>query len=54
MADWLRTALPEDRVQVILGGPEEAAHLTGLPFDHIFFTGGTQTGRKVIEAAAEH
>ena len=54
MADWLRSALPEDRVQVILGGPEEAAHLTGLPFDHIFFTGGTHTGRKVIEAAAAH
>ena len=37
MADWMR-ALPEDRVQVMLGGPEEAAHLTTLPFDHIFFT----------------
>lgn len=54
MADWMREALPEDRVQVILGGPEEAAHLTSLPFDHIFFTGGTHTGRKVIQAAAEH
>ena len=54
MADWLRSALPEDRVQVILGGPDEAAHLTGLPFDHIFFTGGTRTGRKVIQAAAAY
>ena len=53
MADWMREALPEDRVQVILGGPEEAAHLTSLPFDHIFFTGGTHTGRKVIQAAAD-
>ena len=54
MADWMRASLPEDRVQVMLGGPDEAAHLTTLPFDHIFFTGGTVTGRKVIRAAAEH
>lgn len=54
MAEWMRASLPEDRVQVILGGPEEAAHLTSLPFDHIFFTGGTATGQKVIRAAAEH
>lgn len=54
MAEWLRTSLPPDRIQVMLGGPEEAAHLTTLPFDHIFFTGGTVTGQKVIRAAAEH
>lgn len=54
MAKWLRGSLPEDRVQVVLGGPEEAAHLASLPFDHIFFTGGTATGRKVIRAASEH
>ena len=54
MADWMREALPEDRVQVMLGGPEDASHLTTLPFDHIFFTGGTVTGRKVIRAAAEN
>ena len=54
MADWMRASLPADRVQVILGGPEEAAHLTTLPFDHIFFTGGTVTGQKVIRAAVEH
>lgn len=54
MADWLRVSLPADRVHVVLGGPVEAAHLTSLPFDHIFFTGGTETGRKVIQASAEH
>ena len=54
MAEWMQASLPADRVQVLLGGPEEAAHLTTLPFDHIFFTGGTVTGRKVIRAAAEH
>ena len=38
MAEWLRSALPEDWVQVVLGGPADAAALTGMPFDHIFFT----------------
>lgn len=54
MAEWLRSTLPEDWVQVVLGGPADAAALTGMPFDHIFFTGGTDTGRKVMRAAAEH
>ena len=54
MADWMRKVFSEDLVKVVLGGPEEAAHLTSLPFDHIFFTGGTVTGQKVIRAAAEH
>jgi aldehyde dehydrogenase (NAD+) len=46
--------MPSDRVHVVLGGPEEAAHLTSLPFDHIFFTGGASTGKKVMRSAAEH
>ena len=54
MADWMAKSLPTDRVRMVLGGPEEAAHLTTLPFDHIFFTGGTVTGRKVIRSAAEN
>lgn len=54
MADWMRKVFPQDLVHVVLGGPEDAAHLTTLPFDHIFFTGGTKTGQKVIRAAAEH
>lgn len=54
MAEWLTDCLPEDWVQVVLGGPEEASRLTAMPFDHIFFTGGTVTGRKVMVAAAEH
>ncbi len=54
MAEWLRSSLPEDWVQVVLGGPADAAALTEMPFDHIFFTGGTETGRKVMRAAAEH
>ena len=54
MAEWLRSSLPAEWVQVVLGGPEDAAALTAMPFDHIFFTGGTVTGRKVMMAAAEN
>ncbi|MEM7040333.1 MAG: aldehyde dehydrogenase family protein, partial [Bacteroidota bacterium] len=31
-----------------------AEALTALPFDHIFFTGSPQVGKKVMHAAAEH
>jgi aldehyde dehydrogenase (NAD+) len=41
-------------VQVAQGGPDLAAALTAVPFDHIFFTGSTETGRKVAEAAARN
>ena len=54
MAEWLMSCLPQDVVQVVLGGAEDAAALTAMPFDHIFFTGGTETGRKIMRAAAAH
>ncbi|MFC5847451.1 aldehyde dehydrogenase family protein [Deinococcus petrolearius] len=41
-------------VTVVEGGPEVAGALTRLPFDHIFFTGSGQVGRRVLAAAAEH
>ena len=37
---------------VIQGDANTAAFLTGLPFDHILFTGNTGVGRKVMQAAA--
>ena len=43
-----------DEVEVVLGGPEIAAELTSRPFNHICFTGGTEIGKKVMRAAAEH
>jgi aldehyde dehydrogenase (NAD+) len=44
----------EDEVAVFLGDHTMAAALTGLPFDHIFFTGSPEVGKKVMHAAAEH
>ena len=41
-------------VRVVEGGPDVAAALVAQPFDHVFFTGSTETGRKVAEAAARN
>jgi coniferyl-aldehyde dehydrogenase len=52
----LRTAIakafdPEEAV-VITGGPEVGAAFSALPFDLMFFTGGTNIGRQVQMACA--
>ncbi|MCK7593553.1 coniferyl aldehyde dehydrogenase [Pseudomarimonas salicorniae] len=52
MRELLAEVFPEDRVAVALGGPEVASAFAGLPFDHLFFTGSTAVGRKVMAAAA--
>tara|TARA_Y100001934_G_scaffold242600_1_gene298476 strand:+ start:508 stop:1965 length:1458 start_codon:yes stop_codon:yes gene_type:complete len=43
-----------EEVAVVLGGPEVGAAFSRLPFDHLFFTGSTQVGRKVMNAASEN
>lgn len=48
----LEEALGTDRVTVATGGAEVAQALCQLPFDHILFTGSTEVGRKVMQAAA--
>ena len=49
----LNSAFTEDIVNVVLGGPEVAASLTASPCNHMCFTGGTDIGRKVMEAATK-
>ena len=44
---------PEE-VAVFTGSPEVAQAFSSLPFDHLLFTGSTETGRKVMEAAAKN
>ncbi len=39
---------------VVDGDASAGKYLTTLPFDHIFFTGGTEIGKKVMLAAAEN
>ena len=43
---------PPEQVAVVTGGPDVAAAVSSLPFDHLMFTGSTSVGRKVAQAAA--
>jgi acyl-CoA reductase-like NAD-dependent aldehyde dehydrogenase len=43
-----------DEVAVILGDAEVGKAFSGLPFDHLLFTGSTQIGRHVMVEAATH
>ncbi len=52
MRDLLAAVFPDDRVAVALGGADVAGAFAALPFDHLFFTGSTAVGRKVMQAAA--
>ena len=44
----------ESEVALFPGGADVAGALLDLPFDHIFFTGSTSVGRRVMTAAARH
>ncbi|WP_224243109.1 aldehyde dehydrogenase family protein [Hyalangium gracile] len=50
----LSEAFPPEIVSVVEGGVEESQALLAERWDLIFFTGGTQVGRVVAEAAARH
>jgi coniferyl-aldehyde dehydrogenase len=54
LADLLASVIPDDRVATVPGGPEVAAAFAALPFDHLFFTGSTAIGRRVMAAAAQN
>ena len=43
-----------DEVTLVEGGVQETQELLKLPFDHIFFTGSTATGKIVMEAASKN
>jgi len=45
---------PANETTVVLGGAETAKELLKLPFDHVFFTGGTKIGSEIMKAAAEN
>ncbi|MFL1463003.1 aldehyde dehydrogenase family protein [Roseococcus sp. DSY-14] len=53
VADIVAEAWP-GLARVVQGGPEVAAAFAAAPWDHLVFTGGTETGRKVMAAAAPH
>ncbi|WCR10737.1 coniferyl aldehyde dehydrogenase [Paracoccus stylophorae] len=57
-AAWLAGAAARhfapDELAVIRGGPQIGAEFSVLPFDHLFFTGNAEIGRKVMQAAARN
>ncbi len=57
-SEFLRSLLgqvfPSERVAIATGGGEVGAAFAALPFDHLFFTGSTAVGRKVMAVAAQN
>lgn len=52
--EMIRSTFPEQYLTVIRGEREISESLLQEKFDKIFFTGGTETGRSVMTAAARH
>lgn len=50
----ISAVFPEEYAAVVEGGRAENADLLEQEFDYIFFTGGTQVGKLVLQKAAEH
>ena len=54
LADFLGRLFTQEKVATVLGGPDVGAAFSALPFDHLFYTGSTEVGRRVMWAAAEN
>jgi coniferyl-aldehyde dehydrogenase len=54
MAELFAKYYAEDEISVLTGGPEVGAEFSGLPFDHLLFTGATSIAHHVMRAAAEN
>lgn len=53
-ADLVSKHFGQDEVAVFTGSPEVAQAFSSLQFDHLIFTGSTETGRRVMEAAGKN
>ncbi|MES2591216.1 MAG: aldehyde dehydrogenase family protein [Bacteroidota bacterium] len=54
VAKLIRGIFTEDEIAVVEGDAQVSKELLALPFNHIFFTGSTQIGKVVMEAASKH
>tara|TARA_R110002110_G_scaffold413729_1_gene641638 strand:+ start:130492 stop:131802 length:1311 start_codon:yes stop_codon:yes gene_type:complete len=50
----IKSSFDESEVAVIQGGIEVAQEFTGLPFDHLLYTGSSRVAKLVMAAAAEN
>ncbi|MDP5053155.1 MAG: coniferyl aldehyde dehydrogenase, partial [Congregibacter sp.] len=54
MAEMVSEAWDEKEVAIFTGGPEVGQAFSGLPFDHMIFTGATSIARHIMAAAARN
>lgn len=54
MAEVFSSAFDELEIAVVTGGPQSGADFSGLPFDHLLFTGATSIARHVMRAASDN
>lgn len=54
LRQMITEAFPEEYVAVVTGGPDIGSVFSGLPFDHLLFTGSERVGKLVMKAAAEN
>lgn len=54
LAELIPRYLDNDAVQVIEGEAHVTQHLLAQGFDHAFFTGGPEIGKRIMEGAARH
>jgi coniferyl-aldehyde dehydrogenase len=54
MAEIIAKAFDETEIAVITGGPQTGGDFSGLPFDHLLFTGATSIARHVMRAASDN
>ena len=54
LKEIIESVFRSDEVSILLGEVDLAERLLELPFDHIFFTGSTFIGKKVMLAAAKN
>ncbi|GAA4321492.1 coniferyl aldehyde dehydrogenase [Pontixanthobacter gangjinensis] len=52
LQEIINSSFPEKYIHCVTGGAELARDFSALPFDHLFFTGSTRIGKKVMAAAA--
>jgi len=52
--EMINELFEQKEVCVIEGAIEESQQLLELPFNHIFFTGSTSIGKKVVQASSKH
>lgn len=54
IAELISKTYPEEYIKVVVGGVKETTELLELPFDFIFFTGSTQVGKIIMQAASQN